>query len=103
MNKTTSMEIFGIGGRARIFEYITMTEQDFSVGDVANGTEITRQGANRLLKELEKERIVIKTRIVGNIPLYKLNQKNDLVKLMVCMYQAIENHSNLIKERNKQR
>ncbi len=91
-------EIYGKTLRNLVIEYLLeMRNLDFAVGDMAEEIEISRPKAYEIIKNLEKENIVKKSRTVSGTQLYILNKNNIKVKLLTktfkeCLNLVIENH-----------
>ncbi len=90
-------EIYGKTLRNLVIEYLLeMRNLDFAVGDMAEEIEISRPKAYEIIKNLEKENIVKKSRTVSGTQLYILNKNNIKVKLLTktfkeCLNLVIEN------------
>ena len=56
---------------------------DYSKTQVANEIEISRVTIEKIWRLLIKNRIIIKTRCMGNAEMYELNKENPLVKVLM--------------------
>ena len=68
----------------RIFNYFLIyRELDYSLTDIADGSEVAWSTLNTLWPNLEKMNIVEQTRTVGKAKMFKLNTKNGMVKEII--------------------
>ena len=89
---TIFREIFGDTPKVRVLEYLLEgRELDHSIGDIAEGASINRVTLFRLWPEIEKSKLVIHTRNIGNAKLFKLNIKNSYVKSLVELFDKLIN------------
>lgn len=61
---------------------------DYSKEEIAKGSEISRPTLYRIWNVLEGNGIIEETRKYGNTQLYKINEKNELVKLLIKLEEA---------------
>jgi len=88
--QTIFRELFGDTPKIRVLEYlIEGRELDHSLTDVAEGAGINRVTLFRLWPEIEKSKLVLHTRNIGNAKLFKLNIKNPNVKNIVELFDKI--------------
>ena len=89
---TIFREIFGDTPKVRVLEYLLEgRELDHSIGDIAEGAGINRVTLFRLWPEIEKSKLVIPTRNIGNAKLFKLDIKNSYVKSLVELFDKLIN------------
>ena len=87
---TIFRELFGDTPKIRVLEYlIEGRELDHSLTDVAEGAGINRVTLFRLWPEIEKSKLVLHTRNIGNAKLFKLNLKNTNVRNIVELFDKI--------------
>jgi len=87
---TIFRELFGDMPKVRVLEYLLEgRELDHSIGDIAEGAGINRVTLFRLWPEIEKSKLVVPTRNIGNAKLFKLNMKNPYVKGLVEMFDKL--------------
>lgn len=87
---TTFRELFGDTPKVRVLEYLLEgRELDHSIGDIAEGAGINRVTLFRLWPEIEKSKLVVHTRNIGNAKLFKLNMKNIYVKSLADLFDKI--------------
>jgi len=102
MEKTIFLEIFGTSPVNRILDFLVVNEDfDYSMTDIAELSGVGYSTLKLLWNRLEKDGIVIQTRIVGKAKMYKLNLNNVIVKKFKNFYWSViksEVHKNLIKE-----
>ena len=76
----------------RVLEYLLEgRELDASLSDIAEGAGINRVTLFRLWPKLEKLRIVVHTRDIGNAKLYKINMKNPRVRALAELFDKLIN------------
>ncbi|MBS3155606.1 hypothetical protein J4413_00025 [Candidatus Woesearchaeota archaeon] len=89
---TLFREIFGDTPKIRVLEYlIEGRELDHSIGDIAEGAGINRVTLFRMWGSIEKSKLIIHTRDIGNAKLYKLNMSNPYVLVLIEMFDKIIN------------
>ena len=89
---TLFREIFGDTPKIRVLEYlIEGRELDHSIGDIAEGAGINRVTLFRMWGSIEKLKLIIHTRDIGNAKLYKLNMSNPYVLVLIEMFDKIIN------------
>ena len=87
---TIFREIFGDTPKVRVLEYLLGgRELDHSIGDIAEGAGINRVTLFRLWPEIEKSKLIINTRNIGNAKLFKLNIKNSYVLNLIEMFDKL--------------
>jgi sugar-specific transcriptional regulator TrmB len=91
--------LYGKTIRNRIIEHLLeLGSLDFSVGDLAEEVCISRPKAYETIKEIEKQGLVKKSRIVSGTQLYKLDESKSQVKQLrkdfnQCLNRVIEEYS----------
>ena len=89
---TIFREIFGDTPKVRVLEYLLEgRELDHSIGDIAEGAGINRVTLFRLWPEIEKSKLVVNTRNIGNAKLFKLNMKNNYIKSIAELFDKLIN------------
>ena len=89
---TIFREIFGDTPKVRVLEYLLEgRELDHSIGDIAEGAGINRVTLFRLWPEVEKSKLVVHTRNIGNAKLFKLNMKNPYIKDVSELFDKLIN------------
>lgn len=87
---TIFREIFGDTPKVRVLEYLLEgRELDHSIGDIAKGAGINRVTLFRLWHKIEKSKLVVHTRNIGNAKLFKLDVKNPNVKILVEVFDRL--------------
>ena len=87
---TVFRELFGDTPKVRVLEYLLEgRELDHSIGDIAEGAGINRVTLFRLWTQIEKSKLVVPTRNIGNAKLFKLNIKNPYVKSLAEMFDKL--------------
>ena len=89
---TIFRELFGDTPKIRVLEYLLEgRELDHSIGDIAEGAGINRVTLFRLWSEIEKGKLVVHTRKIGNAKLFKLNMNNPYIKSLVELFDKLIN------------
>ena len=79
--KTVFLEIFGDSPRSKVLDFLVVNEDfDYSMTDIASLSGVGYSTLKLFWNKLEKEKIVIQTRIVGKAKMYKLNLSNPIIK-----------------------
>ena len=87
---TIFRELFGDTPKIRVLEYLLEgRELDHSIGDIAEGAGINRVTLFRLWPGIEKSKLVMYTRNIGNAKLFKLNTKNIYVKNLIELFDKL--------------
>ena len=80
-DKTIFLNIFGDSPILRVLDFLIVNDDfDYSMTNIAELSGVGYATLKLFWQELEKNEIVIKTREVGKAKLYKLNDKNVVVK-----------------------
>ena len=91
-------ELYGESLRNLVVEYLLENKElDFAVGDMAEELNISRPKAYEIIKKLEKEGYVKKSRVVAGTQLFLLNEKSRKVKLLLkdfkeCLRIVVEEY-----------
>ena len=89
---TIFRELFGGTPKVRVLEYLLEgRELDHSIGDIAEGAGINRVTLFRLWSKIEKLKLLVHTRNIGNAKLFKLNTKNPYVKNLIELFDKLIN------------
>ena len=87
---TIFRELFGDTPKVRVLEYLLEgREFDHSIGDIAEGAGINRVTLFRLWPEIEKSKLIVHTRNIGNAKLFKLNTKNPYIESLVELFDKL--------------
>lgn len=81
-------EIYGASIRNRMLEFMLVLRRlDFAVIDLADEVGISKPKAYEEVKKFEKQRLIIKSRVIGGTQLYKLDLKHRRVKLLLKTFK----------------
>ena len=95
---TKFRELLGNTPHVRVLEYlIEGRELDHSLTDIAEGADINRITLYRLWPSIEKAKIILHSRNVGNAKLYKINLSNHQIKKLIELFDNTINEG--IKKR----
>jgi len=88
--ETLFRQVLGDNPKIRVLEFlIEGRELDYSISDIAEGSEIGRTTLFRIFDDLVKSGIVIPTRQIGNAKLFRLNKNSLFVKKMIELFDEI--------------
>lgn len=74
---------------------INNKSRDFSLSEIAGYSEIARATLYKgLLKFLLNEGIITRTRVVGNVKLYKINLEDEKVKALTKLHESLKGIEN---------
>jgi len=83
-NETIFIEVFGNNPVMRVLDFlITFQLFDYPLTEIAKNSGVSYSTLQTFWDNLEKNKIVIKTRRVGKSDLYKLNTNNPAVKQLL--------------------
>ena len=91
-NKTCGefCHIVGVSDRNKIIEFfLEGRELDFAPSYIASELDISKTTLYSLMSELVSDKILAKSRMVGNTQLYKLNTSSDRVKSLIAFFNQI--------------
>ena len=92
IGKSVFLRTFGDSTMNRVLDFLTVFDNfDYSIADIAENANVGYSTLKILIKDLEKRKIVIETRISGRNKMYKLNRNNSLVERFVQFYWDITN------------
>lgn len=97
MNESIFIEVFGSNPVMKVLDFlITFQLFDYPLTEIAKNSRVSYSTLQIFWSNLERNKIVIKTRRVGKSDLYKLNTNNPAVK------QLLKLDWNLIKGSEKE-
>src|SRR3989338_2221927 len=83
-NKINLLKILGDYPLIKVLNYLLIyRDLDYSLTDIAEGSEVAWSPLNLLWPKLEEMQLVIHTREVGKAKMFRLNTDNDNVKELV--------------------
>lgn len=92
MGKSVFLKTFGDNPMNRVLDFLVVFDKfDYSIANIAENANVGYSTLKILIKDLEKRRIVIETRISGRNKMYKLNRNNSVVEKFVQFYWDITN------------
>ena len=100
--KTVFLELFGTSPLIKILDFLIVNEDfDYSMKDIASLSGVGYATLKFFWSKLEKNNIIIKTRIIGKAKMYKLNFANPVVNRLKDFYWDITKQA-IRKEINKE-
>ncbi|VVB81740.1 Uncharacterised protein [uncultured archaeon] len=92
-SKTAFLEIFGDSPILRVLDFLVVNEDfDYSMTDIAGLSGVGYSTLKLFWQRLEKEGIVVNTRIVGKAKMYKLNLANPVIRKFRDFYWETTRH-----------
>jgi len=83
-NETAFIEVFGSNPAMKVLDFlITYQLYDYSLTEIAKHAEVSYSTLQTFWENLEKNKLVTKTRRIGKSDLYKLNTQNPAVKQLI--------------------
>jgi predicted transcriptional regulator len=83
-NETIFIDVFGSNPIMKVLDFlITFQAFDYPLTEIAKNSEVSYSTLQTFWENLERNKIVIKTRRVGKSDLYKLNTKNPAVQQLI--------------------
>jgi DNA-binding transcriptional ArsR family regulator len=78
------MDIFGDNPQTKILDFLAdQPRYDYNISDIAEKSNVSRPTVYKVIKNLLAKKLVIKTRDIGNSPMFKLNTENKLVRIIL--------------------
>lgn len=97
------LELFGENPVNNILDFLVVFDQfDYSMADIASNADVGYSTLKELLPEMEKKKIIVKTRVSGKSPMYTLNKTNPAVKKFVLFYWDLVSQKMPNKEQKKE-
>jgi len=88
--KTAMQKVFGTSPRVKVLDILLCGRDfDYTLTDIAEDAKISRSTLHIMWKDLLKKNIVVGTRVIGRIQLYKLNSDSIQVKELIRMYDSL--------------
>lgn len=86
-DKSAFLQTFGDSPINRVLDFLIVYEDfDYPMIEIAQKAGVGYSTLKIFWNELEKRKIVLKTRVIGNAKLYKLNIKNPVVQQFKKLY-----------------
>jgi len=83
-NKSVFLEVFGDNPIMKVLDFLMIYQLfDYPLTEIAKNSQVSYSTLQTFWSNLEKNKIVVKTRKVGKSDLYKLNTKNPAVKQLI--------------------
>ena len=88
--KTLFRNFVGDYPTTRLLEFLIEGRAfDYTLTDISEGSEVSWRTLHRILPNFIKNKIIIITRTIGRVNLYKLNQENPAVKKLIELFDSI--------------
>jgi hypothetical protein len=90
MQQTELIKLVGNSSKAKVLTFLIKGRGlDYSMSDIARNSDISWTSLNLIWKDLIKLEIITHTRNIGKAKLYKLNTKNEVVKILIKLYKKL--------------
>lgn len=77
-------DIFGNSPQTKILDFLAdHPKYDYSISEIAEKADVSRPTVYKVIDILLLRKLIVKTRMLGRSSLYKLDLKNELVKIML--------------------
>lgn len=87
---STFLKTFGPSPIFKVLDFFMVHEEfDYSMTDIAKFSGVGYSTLKIFWPKLEKNKIIVMTRIVGKARLYRLNNKNSIVKSFKAFYWQV--------------
>lgn len=84
------MKLFGTSPTVKVLDFLlTAREFDYSKKEIAENSVISYNTLNSIWSELLGNKVITKTRRIGKQDLFKLNQENKEVALLVKFFDSL--------------
>lgn len=91
MVKDNFSKVMGHPAKAKVFGFMMKEPQtDHSISQIAKGSHIGRTTLFRVWKSLIDSHMLIKTRVIGNAKMYKLDFANPIVEKLDEIHKILE-------------
>jgi len=88
--ETIFTQALGKTPKLKVLEFlIEGRELDYSISDIAEGSDIGRTTLFRIWEDLVSLKIVKPTRVIGNAKLFKLNIENPFVVELIKLFDSL--------------
>ncbi|RLF35266.1 MAG: hypothetical protein DRM99_04975 [Thermoplasmata archaeon] len=96
MEESYFIQLMGSSPMSKVLDFLlTFREYDYSLTEISENSGVAWSTLHQLIPKLKILDIIKQTRKIGRATLYKLNEKNSIVK------QLIEMEAEIIKEISK--
>ena len=90
MEESIFIKVLGDTPKIRILNYlIKYRGLDYSMSDIARNSNVGWATLSRLWNELIKLNIILKTREIGKAKLFKINEENPAVMVLIELYKKL--------------
>lgn len=100
MSESIFLKVVGHSPKLRVLDFLlTFQAFDYSLTDIAKNSEVSYTSLMSFWPEFVKAGLVIETRKVGKARMFKLNEKNPIVRQMLRLQWTIAKKANEIFEK----
>jgi DNA-binding transcriptional ArsR family regulator len=88
--KSMLLEVIGDTPENRMIDFLMGGKGiDYSITDIAEGCGVSRPTIYKVLPKLIKEEVALAARKIGRITLYRLNERNEKVKVLMKLEEIL--------------
>ncbi|MDE1850587.1 MAG: hypothetical protein KGH54_02215 [Candidatus Micrarchaeota archaeon] len=88
--ETIFMRLFGTSPTVKVLDFLlTAREFDYSKKEIAENSVVSYNTLNSIWSELLGNKLIVKTRRIGKQDLFRLNQENKEVMLLVKFFDSL--------------
>jgi predicted transcriptional regulator len=89
-DKSLFLQVMGDSPINKVLDFlITFKDFDYSLTDICENSEVSWSTLHLFWKDLEKNRIVRQTRVVGKAKMFRLDDSNPVVNELVRMHWLV--------------
>ena len=90
---TLLVQFLGNNPTIRIMDFFLDNRTDYSKNEIIQGVGMSKTTFYKVWGKLEKFKVVVPTRRYGKAQLFKINEKNEIVKKMISMEFTLSAHA----------
>ena len=88
--KTLFQSVLGESPRIKVLDMlITGRELDYSISDISSTAGISRATFYQMMSQMLHEKVIIPTRKMGRMQLYRINARNPSIKTLIKFYDTL--------------
>lgn len=88
--KSIFIKTFGDYPMIRVLDFLIYSRDfDYPLTEIAENSDVNYQTLKKVWKDLLGNRLVVRTRRIGNAELYRINEKNEVVQRLIELNKFI--------------
>ena len=89
-SSTLFQSVLGSSSRIKVLDMlITGRDLDYSISDIAAAAGISRATFYHMLNQMIDEKVIIPTRKIGRMQLFRINAKNSSISMLIDFYDSL--------------